>query len=246
MSEHPGIKKIKEVRALCERASARRKSGLFIVEGERSFSEIPRSDIQDIYVSKTFKEKHPEIKEDYLLDDKEFTKLSDTQHPQGILATVKQRRCDINDLSGGELYLILETIQDPGNLGTIMRTAEAAGVKAVIMSRDCADIYSPKVVRATMGALFRVPFIYVDELSEAAAILKKDGITIYAAHLKGTHMKEVKMSERRAFIIGNEGKGLTEDTAKLADCMIKIPMKGKAESLNAAIAAAILSYWNTI
>ncbi len=246
MSCHPGIKKIKEVRALCERTSARRKSGLFIVEGERGFSEIPEAEIRDIYVSGGYMKSHPGIKADYLLDDKEFAKLSDTQHPQGILATVQQRAYRMDEILGGDLYLILETIQDPGNLGTIMRTAEAAGVKAVIMSRDCADIYSPKVVRATMGALFRVPFIYTDDLKDTIEILKRDGVTVYAAHLKGTLLKEVDMRPRRGFIIGNEGRGLTEETAELADCMIKIPMKGRAESLNAAISAAILSYWNNI
>ncbi len=246
MSERPGNKKIKEVRALCERTSARRKTGLFVVEGERGCREIPASDIREIYVSKGYKKDHPGINEDFLLDDKEFAKLSDTQHPQGILVTAAQRSYHLGDIMGGELYLLLETIQDPGNLGTIFRTAEAAGATAVIMSRDCADVYSPKVVRATMGALFRVPFIYTDDLRETVGALRQDGVTVYAAHLDGILLKDVSMSPRRAFIIGNEGSGLSDRMAEAADMMIKIPMKGRAESLNAAISAALLSYWNTI
>ena len=246
MSERPGNKKIKEVRALCERTSARRRTGLFVVEGERGCGEIPASDIRGIFVSESYKRSHPGVKEDFLLDDREFARLSDTQHPQGILVTASQRSYRMSDIMGGELYLLLETIQDPGNLGTILRTAEAAGVTAVIMSRDCADIYSPKVVRATMGALFRVPFIYTEDLLEAVAALRQDGATIYAAHLDGTLLKDVSMSPRRAFIIGNEGSGLSDRLAGAADMMIKIPMKGRAESLNAAVSAALLSYWNTI
>ncbi len=246
MYDHPGIRKIREVRSLCDRASVRHKTGLFVTEGERLCSEVPSEDIKEIYISESYRAKHPDTKADYLLTDAEFAKLSDTKHPQGILITARQKTYRMEDILGGNLYLLLETIQDPGNLGTIIRTAEAAGVSAVIMSADCADIYSPKVTRATMGAVFRVPFIYTDDITSTVDALKKDGVTIYAGHLDGRLMGEVRPAERRAFLIGNEGAGLSEKTAASADEKIRIPMKGKAESLNAAVSAALLIYWGTI
>ena len=139
--------------------------------------------------------------------------------------------------------MILERLQDPGNLGTIMRTAEAAGVSCVIMDKDTVDIYNPKVVRSTMGAIFRVPFIYADNLNAVADLLKKDGYSLYAAHLKGTHnFNEIAYEKKTAFLIGNESAGLSEKTASLADEYVKIPMKGKVESLNASVAASLLMY----
>ena len=246
MYDHPGIKKIREVRSLCDRVSARRKSGLFVIEGERLCREALPEDICETYISESYKASHPKAKADYLLTDAEFAKLSDTKHPQGILITARQKRYRMEDLLGGELYLLLETIQDPGNLGTIMRTAEAAGVSAVMMSADCVDIYSPKVTRATMGAIFRVPFIYVEDIAGAAGRLREDGVTVYAGHLDGTPMDGIRPAERRAFMIGNEGAGLKEKTAAAADRRIRIPMKGATESLNAAVCAALFTYWGTI
>ncbi|MBR1914041.1 MAG: RNA methyltransferase [Lachnospiraceae bacterium] len=242
MDETPGIKKIKEVRALCERGSSRRKTGLFVTEGERIYREIPPEDIVSTYVSESYKKEHPGTAYDYVLKDSEFLKLADTKHPQGILAVVKQRQYRIEDLLSGDLYIILESLQDPGNLGTIIRTAEAAGASAVIMNKGCTDIYSPKVVRSTMGSIFRLPFVYVERLEETINDMKRAGITVYAAALSGKSLPDIKLAERRAFVIGNEGNGLTEEILQLADERISIPMAGKVESLNAAVSAAILLY----
>ncbi len=246
MGESTGNKKIKEIRALCERSSARRKSGLFVVEGERICSEIPEDRIEAIYVSESYKENHPDIRADHVLKDEMFSKLSDTKHPQGILAVVRQKEYKIDDIADGELYLILETIQDPGNLGTIIRTAEAAGVTGIIMNKECADIYSPKVARSTMGAIFRVPYIYAEDLPNMIKVMKERNITIYAAHLEGEDVSGKKPDKKRAFMIGNEGNGLSHEMASLSDKRIRIPMAGKAESLNAAVSAAVLMYWGKI
>lgn len=242
MEQTPGIKKIREVRALCERSSARRKTGLFVTEGERICDEIPGEDIIAIYMSESYRREHPDGRCDYLLKDQEFLKLADTRHPQGILAVVKQRVFKPDDLPEGEKYIILETLQDPGNLGTILRTAEAAGVSALIMNKGCADIYSPKVVRSTMGSIFRVPFIYVEELAPAVNKLKESGVTVYAADIGGESIYNTRLAGKRAFIIGNEGNGLTKKARDLADKVISIPMAGKVESLNAAVSAALLMY----
>ena len=139
--------------------------------------------------------------------------------------------------------LVLENIQDPGNLGTIFRTAEAAGATGIVLSKDCVDLYNPKVIRSTMGAIFRIPFIYTDDLIGTIDELKREGITVYAAHLKGENSYDMEDYKTAcAFLIGNEGNGLPEETAACADRKILIPMEGGAESLNAAVASAVLMF----
>ena len=208
------------------------------------FNEIPEELIEEVYVSESFHEKNPGISGE-TVSEPVFRKLSDTQNPQGILCVVKQPEFDPEACLSREqgLYLILERIQDPGNLGTIVRTAEAAGVSCIIMDRDTTDLYAPKVIRSTMGSVFRVPCFYTEDLSGTIAEMKAKGIVLYAADLKGSvFYNEVKYPGKTAFMIGNEGNGLKPETAEMADERIKIPMKGKTESLNAAVAAALLMY----
>ena len=188
------------------------------------------------------------------VSDEVLRKAADTQTPQGILFVMEQFSYTLEEMlqnaSGRQqrdgkppLFLLLEDIQDPGNLGTMLRTGEGAGVSGVIMSRKTADIYNPKTIRSTMGSLYRVPFWYVDELSEAITLLKDNGIKVYAAHLKGErYFDEISYSGGSAFLVGNEGNGLKTETAGMADVWLKIPMEGKLESLNAAVSAALLLY----
>ena len=138
--------------------------------------------------------------------------------------------------------VVLDRLQDPGNMGTIVRTGEAAGISGIIMSKDSADIYNPKVIRSTMGSIFRVPLAIVDDLATAVDTLKDNGITTYAAHLKGELYNSGSLTKDCALLIGNEARGLSEEISAKADKLIKIPMHGKVESLNAAIATAILMY----
>ena len=141
------------------------------------------------------------------------------------------------------LLLVLENLQDPGNLGTIIRTAEGAGVTGILMSRGTADLYNPKVTRSTMGSIFRVPFLYTDDLSGTIGKVKQAGVTVCAAHLQGRHTYDGEDYTRvTAFLIGNESRGLSDGLSELADVRVRIPMAGKVESLNAAVAAAILMY----
>lgn len=140
------------------------------------------------------------------------------------------------------LLLALEDIQDPGNLGTILRTAEGAGVTGIMMSRDTVDIYNPKVVRSTMGSIFRVPFCYVENLTEEIARLSREGFHTYSAHLQGLSFYDYDYRKPTVFVIGNEGRGLTEAMSELTEYKIRIPMMGKVESLNAATAATVLMY----
>ena len=127
--------------------------------------------------------------------------------------------------------------------GTILRAGEGAGVTGIILDRGSADIYSPKVIRSTMGSIYRVPFIYTDDLHQTIGEVKKQGIHLYAAHLKGKHnYEEENYTGPSGFLIGNEANGLTEETAALADAWVRIPMAGKVESLNAAVAASVLLF----
>lgn len=185
------------------------------------------------------------------VSDEVFHKLSDTQSPQGIFFVMEQLHYSFGDLvrehtdhfEEAPLYLLLEDIQDPGNLGTMIRTGEGAGVTAILMNKGTVDIYNPKTIRSTMGSLYRVPFLYVEQLSETIRQLQEANVTVYAAHLKGEKsFREFSYQGGSAFLIGNEGNGLKEETAALADTYVRIPMKGQLESLNASVAAALLMY----
>lgn len=141
------------------------------------------------------------------------------------------------------LVLVLDNLQDPGNMGTVFRSAEAAGASGILMSRDCVDVYNPKVIRSTMGAIFRLPFFRTDDLPAAVRDLKAGGLRVYAAHLEGRRTYDGEDYRRGcAFLIGNEGNGLRPEIAECADCRIRIPMEGSTESLNAAVAASILLF----
>lgn len=243
--------KVKQVMNLIKKAKARNESGLFVAEGLRIFKEIPRDQIDSIFVSESFlkeeERKHLIDGMKYeVLTDEVFQVMSDTKTPQGILALVKQHAYTPEDLTrvpGPAFLMILENIQDPGNLGTIIRAGEGAGITGVLMNSTTADIYNPKVIRSTMGSVFRVPFAYTDDLTASILQLKKKGIKLYAAHLDGRNNYEKEdYTVDTGFLIGNEANGLTEDTAGLADAYIKIPMMGSVESLNAAVAASVLMF----
>lgn len=187
-----------------------------------------------------------------VVSDAVFKSVSETITPQGILAEVempKHRLLEENFLEiayekmGKIKLLILEDTADPGNLGTIMRTAEAAGVTGVIMGKGTVDIFNPKVVRSTMGSIFRLPFAYVDDLKAVILRLKRDGISFYATHLMGKESyRDISYSDKAGILIGNEARGLSDEIANLADTYVIIPMQGKVESLNAAVAAALMMY----
>ena len=187
-----------------------------------------------------------------VVSDAVFKSVSETITPQGILAEVempKHRLLEENFLeivyekTGKIKLLILEDTADPGNMGTIMRTAEAAGVTGVIMGKGTVDIFNPKVVRSTMGSIFRLPFAYVDDLKSVILGLKRDGISFYATHLKGKESyRDISYSNKAGILIGNEARGLSDEIANLADTYVIIPMQGKVESLNAAVAAALMMY----
>ena len=243
---------IRTVIELKKKAKARNESGLFAVEGIRMAAELPKERIEQVYVSESFL-KHPEhssvlgrLPSFEIVSDSVFSTMSDTKTPQGILALVKKREYTLEEmLAGGQtpFLMLLENLQDPGNLGTIVRAGEGAGITGVIMSRDTVDIYNPKVIRSTMGSLFRIPFLYAENLGETVRFLKKNHVKILAAHLEGAVVyDEEDCTGALGFLIGNEGNGLCEEIGALADARIKIPMAGQVESLNAAVAASVLMF----
>jgi TrmH family RNA methyltransferase len=180
-----------------------------------------------------------------LVSDAVFKNISDTQTPQGILCLVKMPHYELSELLAEDRtsLLVLESIQDPGNLGTMLRTGEGAGITGVIMNRTTVDLFNPKTIRSTMGSIYRVPFYISDNLPDTVQEIKRAGVSVYAAHLKGQKSyDEPDYRKATAFLIGNEGNGLSDELADLADCYIRIPMEGQVESLNAAVSASILMY----
>lgn len=241
---------IKNLIQLKEKSKVRKTSGTFAVEGIKMFVEIPKEDLVSVYVSESFEQDNSDVLKNVsyqVVSDNVFKKISDTVTPQGIMAVVKQKSYTVEDIickrnKNKSCIVVLDRLQDPGNLGTILRTGEAAGITGVIMSNDCADIYNPKVIRSTMGSIFRVPFAIVEDLPATVELLKDNGIVTYAAHLKGKLYNSGTIKDDCALLIGNEARGLSDSVASKADELIKIPMAGKVESLNAAIATAILMY----
>lgn len=245
-------KKVKELITWNQKSRARREADVFLAEGTKMFLEAPTKGIREIYVSESFfateevREKMETIGYETVSDDT-FRKISDTMTPQGILCVMERMHYGLADLlkTKNPVIMVLEELQDPGNLGTILRTGEGAGVSGVVLSKGCVDIYNPKTIRSTMGSIYRVPFFYTDSLQETIRELKENKITVYAAHLKGTrYYDEFDYADSfgTAFLIGNEGNGLTDETASLADEYLKIPMEGSVESLNAAVAASVFMY----
>lgn len=262
---------VKNLVQLKKKAKSRKEQQLFIVEGIRMFREAPAEWLHSIYASESFESEHADVlkgKKYELLSDKVFDYVSDTKTPQGILCLLKIPGYNMQDLLSGNrdavsadtilkkaggrentesrkapLILALENIQDPGNLGTMFRSGEGAGVTGILMDTSTADIFNPKTIRSTMGSIYRVPFVITDDLSGGIRKLQEKGVTVYAAHLKGTDCyDDPDYKKATAFLIGNEGNGLTDETAALADRYIRIPMEGKLESLNAAVAASLLLY----
>ena len=242
---------VKQMIQLNKKARERRKQDVFIVEGLRMFREVPRDRLVKTYVSENFLEdpEHEALLQGIpyeVVKDSVFAQMSDTLTPQGVLTVVRQYHYTMEELMGEKehpLFLVLEDLQDPGNAGTIFRTGEGAGVSGVFLTKTCVDITNPKVIRSTMGSVYRMPFLYVEDVVSLKAELEQKGIRTFAAHLKGKNSYDQEDYQGgTAFLIGNEGNGLTEEAAEAADCLIRIPMCGKVESLNAAMAAGILMY----
>lgn len=250
--QNPVIKNIKSLKI----RKAREEKGLFYVEGLRIVEEAmdEGADIQQILVAESFlsatQSKDIQKRLDvldatkYQVPDKVFKELTDTEAPQGILAVMRIKRYELADvITESGYYILLDSIRDPGNMGTIIRTADAAGFSGVIATKGCVDIYNPKVLRSTMGSIFHIPIIQCDETLKVIDILKSKGIKVYASHLEGSrNIFEVEINAGTALVIGSEAEGISNDVAASADELVRIPMPGRAESLNASVAAGIMIF----
>lgn len=212
------------------------------------FFEVPKERLLEVYVTEGFEKKYGDRLAGCryeLISDAVCRHLSDTRTPQGVTALVKKQETPLEEILARDenpCLFLLENLQDPGNMGTILRTSEGAGVSGIIMNRESVDPYNPKVIRSTMGAIFRMPFVIVDDFEDVLCRLKEAGIRTFAAHLDGEDFYRQDYRGGCAFFIGNEGNGLSENLAARADGRIRIPMKGQVESLNAAVAATVLMY----
>lgn len=229
----------------------------FIIEGEKLLKEALDygSSIAMVLVSKGFaeKEKNDELKvildkkniSMYFAEDRVFKEAGETDTPQGIIAVAEKRDYSLEKIiSRNELCIaVLDEIRDPGNAGTIIRTADACGLDAVILSKGSVDLYNGKTIRSTMGSLFHIPVIQNLDMTEIISRLKESGVvTLGADPHSSISCIELPYYKRSAIIIGNEAQGIGKEIKELLDKNIRIPMPGRAESLNAGIAASMLMY----
>lgn len=245
---------VKEIQKLSKSTKHRLKNRLFVIEGARLCEDALKSGIkiQKVCIMQDVLEKHAQLidrlcdgaKKTYIFQKSLFSEISDLVTPQGILCVCRMRE-ETFHLENGS-YIGLEHIQDPQNMGTILRTAEALGITGVIMSKDCCDIYSPKVLRGSMGAVFRLNFMITDDLPAYALDLQLNGFTTFGAVADRAARPVTRLSlsktEKSAVFIGNEGNGLSQELLDACIEKTTIPMGGRAESLNAATAASIVMW----
>lgn len=251
--ENPAVR---QVVRLNRSAKYRRETGLFVAEGIRLCMDAVHSGVpieRFFYTSRAI-EKHEKsvvalmekAKKSSVVSDSIMGTLSDTQAPQGAVCVCRmldKTDCAVKMDTSTHL-LLLENIQDPSNLGTILRTAEALGIEGVFLSDDCCDCYSPKVLRGSMGAVFRIPIYIVNALEDAVCSLHERNYQVFAAVPTADAQRVTNRSftGKTAMVIGNEGNGLTSKVILACTERLTIPMLGRAESLNAATAAAILMW----
>lgn len=234
----------------------RQKESKYIIEGYRilTLAIECEADLDYVFINETFEEKKEHKNFLNILEEKNikvfrttnkiFKELVDTENTQGILGVIKfkERKIEHNIKCDNKFILILDRIQDPGNMGTIIRTADAAGVDAIIALKGCVDIYNPKVIRSTMGSIFDMNIIHCTQ-EECLKELKSKDFKIVSSFLNTDNFyHETKYHDRTALVIGNEANGVNDDLIEASDLLVKIPIYGNAESLNAAISSAILMY----
>ncbi len=242
---------IKQICALQSSAKARRESNSFVLEGLRLCSDASSNSIrfEKLVVSESALIKYEaEVSEFsknsdecFVIPDSLFKKISDTTSPQGIIATAAISHKTAANIHPNGRYIALENIADPSNLGAIARTAEALGVSGIILSSSACDPYSPKALRASMGTLLRMPLIIFEDF---AAEISKISLKSFASVVDKTakSINDVSFGDGTVVIVGNEANGITENAASACDEKMTIPMSGRAESLNAAVAASILMW----
>jgi TrmH family RNA methyltransferase len=234
----------------------RKEQGTFLIEGEHLVEEALSSGwpIVDVILSEEFQlpqswiEEYPVLtKEKNVLSSSLFEELSETMAPQGIAMVLKKKQRDQIKglLKEGQTLVLIDQVQDPGNLGTIIRTADAAGIDGIILGKGTVDPFSGKVLRSTQGSIFHLP-IYEEELEHTISQLQEEGWKVFGTSLQGAQdyrAVTLQKDQKTALLLGNEGEGVSKNLLAQVDQKIKIPIWGNAESLNVAIAAGILLYY---
>ncbi|MCL1843537.1 MAG: RNA methyltransferase [Defluviitaleaceae bacterium] len=228
----------------------RDESGLFMVEGEKFISEIPgHYKIKQYLFSRKYADSHDlslykKKAACEVIRDSLFQSLADTVTPQGIIAVcekIPHRLCNL--LQPGGFILMGECLNDPGNAGTLVRTAAAAGAAGAIFTQGSCDIFSPKVLRAAAGAVLRLPIISDAATATTLSELKSSGVQIFSAHPRGTVLPyELNLRESFCLLVGNESHGISKEAESLSDALVRLPMTHETESLNASAAGSILLY----
>lgn len=237
----------KEIKKLKEKKH-RIKSNKYLIEGLRFVEEAIKSkvSIDSIIFTESFKEKNPDlflkITENIKLiqmNEALLKQLCSTENPQGIVGVINMQN---KELKSGELVVLVDKVQDPGNMGTIIRTAHAAGAAGIVMTKGTVDIYNDKTLRSTMGSIFYIPIVEDDSLDFVKS-LKKEGYKLVVSSLQGkNNFFEENLQGKVMIAVGNEGNGVSEEVYDIADIKVKIPMPGEAESLNVAVATSIMIY----
>lgn len=247
---------VKDIARLMNSAKERREKGMFVAEGVRLCGEVPENGIEieellyteEAYLKYTdaIDKLEKQAKKSYIITDEIAEKVSDTLSPQGVFCTgkMKQNTLDIENMKIDGQFVLLENIQDPSNVGAIFRTAEAIGLNGAILSSDCCDLYNPKVMRASMGAVFRFPAAVVGDVPAFIKKVRSGGMRPLASvpDADASKITCVRFFKGVIMCIGNEGNGLTQETIAACGERVTIPMNGRAESLNAATAASIMMW----
>jgi len=233
---------LKQIGKLNNAKSERRKAGLFPGEGPKLLEEAVRAGVEITATVSAEGFSVPAIPgaRQVEVPREVLESLSDTKTPQGVLFLCRLPGTKAPDKLEGSRYLVLDGVQDPGNVGTIWRTADALGADGLILVHSCADPFSPKTVRSTMGACFRLPVYEVGE-EELPGLLERSGLSLYATALREDTV-DIKTADlsRSAVVIGSEGKGISDALLNMSEKTLKIPMRERCESLNAAVAATIV------
>lgn len=258
MLENPRSPRVRAVAKLTKR-SARSETGLFLLEGPQSVREalnyVPAA-IVELFATPTAWEKHSDVRalaadaelEVEFVTEGVLDAMADTVTPQGIVAVARQTPTSVREIfvASPRLIAICEEVRDPGNLGTIIRAADAAGADAVVLTGRTVDPYNPKVVRSTTGSLFHLPISVGGELTDVVTRARAAGMKVLAADVKGDDLLEARadgvLAQPTAWLFGNEAHGLDDDMLELADHALRLPIFGRAESLNLATAASVCLY----
>ena len=239
--------RVSAVRQLNDK-SRRTKTGLALVEGKGPVKELlefsPKS-VQDFFVSQNFLDAHAEeiwLRDAVVVSDQIFRSMSDTSNPQGVIATAQIPSQELSELNTPKKVVILSNVRDPGNAGTILRSADAFDFDAVIFADDSVDAWSPKVIRSAVGSHWHLPIISGISTVDAVAWAHQNSLHVVATDLSGGEITNIKNISGVAWILGNEAWGLPKELADLADSRIRLKMSGRAESLNVASAATLAFY----